>query len=180
MFYFGVSRSGNVMNETWHDTIINPIRIAVLFYFGDLQYWRLPGIAAEALRCGYDGPALRKLAALRNPVESDLRLEDIDSAFKEMGVDAPISKSEARLILATESAKKAINGESNIFDEATHIRIHLCEMNDPPTELRWIVNLAQQAKSAPKSKWKNLESELGRAMSDFLSSRGDLPAKSGA
>ena len=54
----------------------------------------------------------------------------IDSAFREMGVDAPISKEHARLILATESVSRALNGTSDLFDEAAHIRIHLCEINE--------------------------------------------------
>jgi hypothetical protein len=39
---------------------MDPYRIAVLYYFGELQYWKLPGIAADALEKGHDGPALRR------------------------------------------------------------------------------------------------------------------------
>jgi hypothetical protein len=102
------------------------------YYFGDLQYWKLPGIAADALVEGYDGPALRSLTGLTNPVASDIRDNEVDSAFCEMGVAAPIAKSEALQILAIESAQRALDGRSNVFDEATYVRIHLCGLVDPP------------------------------------------------
>jgi hypothetical protein len=122
------------------------MELAVLYYFGDLGYWKLPDIANEALIVGFDGVALRRLAGLGNLVRSDLIPADIDSAFREMGVDAPISKDAARLTLAVESARKAVSGESNVFDEATHIRIHLCELGNPSPELHRIVNLSRDAK----------------------------------
>src|SRR5262249_14746933 len=104
------------------------------------------------------------------PVASDIRPEDIDSAFKEMGVAAPLAKDHARLVLAAESATKAIHGDSNVFDEATHIRIHLCGFQDPPQELRRIVSLSEQAGRAPSSAWEQLEIELKGAMADLLRS----------
>jgi hypothetical protein len=70
----------------------DPNRLAVQHYFGDLQYWKLPGICIKALERGFDGSALRRLSGLMNPVQSDIRPEEIDSAFREMGVNAPIPK----------------------------------------------------------------------------------------
>jgi len=146
---------------------MDPHKLAVLYYFGDLQYWKLPQIAADALERGYDGDSLRRLAGLINPVASDIRAEEIDSAFTEMGVAAPLTKDYARLVLAAESAAKAVHGDSNVFDAATHIRIHLCGFQDPPPELVRIVRLSEQAErgTAP---WKRLETELKDAMRDFL------------
>jgi len=149
----------------------DPHRVAVLYYFGDLTYWHLPQIAADALERGHDGHALRRLAGLTKPVQSDIRQHEVDAAFREMGVAAPISKEEARLILAAESATKAIRGDSNVFDEATHIRIHLCELKDPPQPLRRIVNVSNEARNAQRSEWGKLEQELTDAMSEFLRSR---------
>lgn len=146
---------------------IDPHKLAVLYYFGDLQYWKLPQIAADALEQGYDGIALRRLAGLINPVASDIRGTDIDSAFAEMGIAAPLTKDYARLVLASESVTKALHGDSNVFEAATHIRIHLCELEDPPPELHRIVSLSRQARrgtTAPK----RLEAELMAAMRDFL------------
>jgi hypothetical protein len=44
----------------------DPGEIAVLYYFGDLHYWKMPEIAVDALEQGYDGRALRNLAGLVN------------------------------------------------------------------------------------------------------------------
>jgi hypothetical protein len=151
-----------------NDSVFNPMKIAVLYYFGDLGYWKLPDVAAEALAAGFDGIALRKLAGLTNVVQSDMIPSDIDAAFRDIGVAAPISKDAARLSLATESVKRALAGESNVFDEATHIRIHLCELNEPPPELHWIVDLARQSMSSPRATWRALEEDLRSAMSQFL------------
>jgi hypothetical protein len=93
----------------------------------------------------------------------------IDAAFRERGIDAPISKEQARLILASNSAARALNGSSNVFDEATHIRIHLCELSEPPDALRQIFDLAKEARNAPRSRWVQLEQELTQAFKDFLS-----------
>jgi hypothetical protein len=152
---------------------IDPNRIVVDFYFGDLQYWKLPKIAADALEHGYEGPALRSLATLADRMgsdirEDDIRAEEIHSAFREMGVDAPITKDEARLTLAIESAKRVLNGESDVFDQATYIRIHLCELSDPPDALKQIVNLSRKAKDAPRSQWSGIESDLQNAFAAFL------------
>jgi len=149
----------------------DPDKLAVLYYFGDLSYWQLPAISADALEHGFDGRALRRLAGLVNPVASDIRPEEIDSAFREMGVSAPVPKDEARLALATEAAKRAMSSESNVFNEATHIRIHICEWHNAPPELRSIVALSEESEHAPRWKWDQLEKQLRDAMSRFLSNR---------
>jgi hypothetical protein len=149
----------------------DPDALAVQYYFGDLQYWKLPGICIEALEHGFDGRALRRLSGLVNPVQSDIRQEEIDSAFRDMGVNAPIPKEEARLVLATDAAKRALAGESNVFDEATHIRIHICELREAPPELQPIVALSKESKNASRLKWNQLEQQLRDAMSKFLTTR---------
>ena len=152
------------------DKLIDPHRLAVLYYFGDLQYWKLPKIAADALEQGYDGPSLRRLAGLMNPVASDVRAEDIDFVFTEMGVAAPLTEDYARLVLAAETATKALYGDLNVFDAATHIRIHLCHFKDPPPELHRIVRLSEQSKRGTGS-WEGLEAKLKDALRDFLNTR---------
>ena len=115
--------------------------------------------------------ALRKLAGLHNVVESDPLCEEIDSAFQEMGLLAPISKTEAALILATEAAKTIVDGGGSVFDVATHIRIHLCGRENSIPELRRIVELSSQAEHAPRRRWEALEEDLRAALSLFLSGR---------
>lgn len=136
----------------------DPKKIAVDYYFGNFQYWKLPKLAADALSEGYDGAALRHIAGLSNPVAGDIRTEEIDSAFREMGVEAPISKDEARMSLAAECARAALSGRSNVSDGATHIRIRLCEISDPPEPLKRIVTLSREAETASRFNWSRLES----------------------
>ena len=152
---------------------LDPKKLAVNYYFGDLQHWKLPKIAADALAQGFDGPALRKLASLSNLSSHDLRAEDIgtietDAAFREMGVNAPITKDEARLALAIESAHKVLNGGWNVFNEAAYVRIHLCELSNSPDALSRIVILSREALHAPRSEWGRVEADLKDAFSDFL------------
>jgi len=68
---------------------------AVEYYFGDLSYWQLPAICIQALEHGFDGRALRIIAGLVNRgrllAGTDIRADEIDSAFREMGVNAPYS-----------------------------------------------------------------------------------------
>jgi hypothetical protein len=149
----------------------DPKTLAVQYYFGDLQYWKLPGICIEALEHGFDGRALRRLSGLVNPVQRDIRQEEIDSAFREMGVNAPIPKDEARLVLATDAAMRALAGETNVFNEATHIRIHICELHEAPPELRPIVALSEKSEHAPSWQWEQLEKQLRDAMTQFLNTR---------
>lgn len=159
----------NGMKVTSSDPVnFDPQAIAVRYYFGDLSYWQLPEICIEALERGFDGRALRIIAGLLNPVARDIRQEEIDSAFRDMGVNAPIPKEEARLALAVEAARRALSGESNVFDMAMHIWIHICEVSQVPPELQAIVALSDESEHAPRSKWEYLEKQLHAAMSDFL------------
>ncbi len=153
----------------WND----PKKLAVEYYFGDLQYWKFPQIAVDALEKGYDGPTLRRIAGMANLSSFDIRVEeigaeDIHAAFREMGVEAPVARDAARFALAVESARRAINGQSNVFDEATHVRVHLCELSEPPESLSRIVNLSKEARNAPTSEWSRIEADLEDAFSDFL------------
>jgi hypothetical protein len=89
-----------------------------------------------------------------------------------MGVDAPITKEKARLSLAMQCAQRALHGGSNVFEEATHIRIHLCELSDPPEILRLIVNLSKEARNAPRSQWSRIEDALENAFATLLQCQG--------
>jgi hypothetical protein len=154
----------------------DPQAMAVEYYFGDLSYWQLPEICVQALDHGFDGRALRRIAGLAtNPgrllTQTEIRSDEIDSAFREMGVNAPIGKDEARLVLATNAVRRALSGESNVFNEATHIRIHLCNWDEAPLELQPIVKLSARSGHAARSEWRFLEDRLREAMSNFLIAR---------
>ena len=176
-------KSGVESDRLWRrpsaQAAFDPQAIAVEYYFGDLGYWQLPAICIKALERGFDGRALRRIAGLvnLNPVrgrllrETDIRADEIDSAFREMGVNAPMPKDEARLVLATDAAKRALAGETNVFNEATHIRIHICDWRHAPPELQPIVDLSEKSEHAPSWQWKQLEKQLREAMTQFLNSR---------
>ncbi len=154
----------------------DPGKLALEYYFGDLPHRKLPRLAADALEAGWDGPALRRLAGLSTRSSTDIRADDIhaaeiDAAFREMAVNAPISKDEARSILAIESASRALDGRSNVFDAATHVRIHLCNLSDPPGSLSRIVKLSKAAENAPRSQWAGIEADLKNAFRDLLMSQ---------
>ncbi|HEX3104970.1 MAG TPA: hypothetical protein VHQ22_11000 [Terriglobales bacterium] len=153
----------------------DPHAMAVEYYFGDLSYWQLPDICIQALEHDFDGRALRVIAGLvdrgRLLTETDIRPDEIDSAFREMGVNAPIPKDEARLVLATKAVRRALSGESNMFNEATHIRIHLCHWDEAPLELQPIVALSAESEQAGRWKWNPLEERLREAMLNFLNTR---------
>jgi len=153
----------------------DPHAMAVEYYFGDLSYWQLPDICIQALEHDFDGRALRVIAGLvdrgRLLTETDIRPDEIDSAFREMGVNAPIPKDEARLVLATKAVRRALSGESNMFNEATHIRIHLCHWDEAPLELQPIVALSAESEQAGRWKWNLLEERLREAMLNFLNTR---------
>jgi hypothetical protein len=160
------------MEKTFGKASFAPQAIAVEYYFGDLRYWQLPGICVQALEHDFDGSALRVIAGLVNRgrllTETDIRPDEIDSAFREMGVNAPIPKDEARLALAVNAVRRALSGESNVFNEATHIRIHLCHWDQVPSELQPIVALSAESEHAARSKWNVLEEHLREAMAKFL------------
>jgi hypothetical protein len=87
-----------------------------------------------------------------------------------MGVAAPLPESETQLFLAAEAASKALGGNWNLIDAATHICIYISHFDKSPPELQRIVNLSERIAHASALTSK-LESELRDAMSAFLRSR---------
>src|SRR5450755_520055 len=53
---------------------------------------------------------------------------------------------------------RALAGETDVFNEATHIRLHICEWRNAPAELKPIVALSEESEHAPSWKWNRLES----------------------
>jgi hypothetical protein len=151
--------------------MFEPTRVAARWYFGELMHEDLPAIAIEALEHGYDGPMLRRLAGMIKPTSRDIRVEEIDGAFREMGITAPVPMREAQLILAAETARAAASGLQDPFDAATHIRIGICRFKAEPPELERIVRLSEKAEHAPRLLWSKLERDIRDALSEFLGSR---------
>ena len=155
----------------------DPVSLAIHYYFGDLGYENIPKIAADALEQGFDGRSLRRLAALQNPVNADVAESEVEAAFRELGVAAPISRNDAQLALAVECATGALSGKINVFDAATHIRIYICELKDTLPELRRIIDLSRKAKNAPEDQWPVLKRQIADALSELVTERKSSDSK---
>jgi hypothetical protein len=152
--------------------MFDPARNAVRWYFGELSHEDLPSICIEALEHGYDGPMLRRLAGLVKPTSRDIAERQIEGAFHEMGVAAPISERECQLFLATETAQAAAAGMQNPFDAATHIRIGICNFKPEPVELAEVVRLSEESERAPRWDWGRLEKRIGAELETLA--KGEL------
>jgi len=151
--------------------VFSPTLTAARWYFGELAHEDLPSIAIQALELGHDGPMLRRLAGLTKPTSRDVRTAEVDSAFREMGISAPLEKREAQVILATEVARAVASGLQNPFDAATHIDIYICGWEDHSSELARIATLSKEARRAPRQQWQRLEKEIRAAFTSLLQSR---------
>jgi hypothetical protein len=147
----------------------------VRWYFGELLPEDLPEICIDALDHGHDGPMLRRLAGLTKPTSRDLPERQVEGAFHEMGIAAPISERDCQLFLATETAQAAVAGINNSFDAATHIRIGICHFKPEPAELSEIVRLSKESDHAPRGDWIRLEEKIRRALETLA--KGDLKPK---
>jgi len=147
--------------------MFDPQMIAARWYFGEFMHEDLPRIAAEALEHEYDGPMLRRLAGLIKPTSSDIPVREIDGAFRELGIRAPLSKQEAQIILAAETAQAVLSGAQDPYDAATHIRIYICGFEAQPPELATIVKLSEQCERGLASAG-DLQAQIRAALADFL------------
>jgi hypothetical protein len=85
--------------------------IAAFWYAGEIPNERMPMVAADLLERGFNGPHWGFIAGMQNPkiTHPDID-EDLDRAFRESGIDAPVSVSKARLIAACHLAREVIDG----------------------------------------------------------------------
>lgn len=143
----------------------------------------LPSICIEALEHDHDGPTLRRLAGFVKPTPRDITEMQIERAFKEMGVAAPISERDCQLFLATEAAQAAVAGTQNPFDAATHIQIGICKFRTEPAELGEIVRLSEESEHAPRWDWGRLEHRVRRELETLangeLKPKLNLPCRAG-
>jgi hypothetical protein len=152
--------------------MFDPARHAVRWYFRELSHEDLPAICIEALEHGYDGPMLRRLCGLVKPTSRDLTDVQIERAFHEMGIAAPISERDCQLFLAVDTARAAAAGLQNPFDAATHIRIGICNFKTQPAELAEIVRLSEESELAPRGDWGRLEERIRRELETLA--KGEL------
>ncbi len=102
------------------------------FALGRLAYADLPDVAVNALELGYDGSAIRRLASFVKPSYFDLG-DPPERALAEMGI-AGLSKQEASIFLAKQTAKEILSGEKEPLSGAYEIWL-LCFEAGCPNEL---------------------------------------------
>ncbi len=129
----------------------------------------LPAIAIEALEHGHDGPVLRRIAGFVKPIASDIAPKDVDSMFREMNIEAPLSMQQAQLALARETAEGVASNKTDPFNAATHVRIYICGLHGCPPELAGIVHLSRRAESVPRFSLEKVRDDLRRAFLSLLS-----------
>ena len=89
----------------------------------------LPSVAWDALEIGFDGPALRRVAALDKPSSFEVG-ELFRKALSEMGKSA-LSKPEAAMLLAKEIAQQVISGNKKPLEGASEIWRLACQSDFP-------------------------------------------------
>jgi hypothetical protein len=94
--------------------------VAARWYLEELSGEDMPGIACQALELGNDGKNLRYLAGLTSPARRDV-VEIVDGALRELGVQVPITKSDAALWMAKRVAGEIIEGHIDPYDGACRI-----------------------------------------------------------
>ena len=90
---------------------LNVSQIAAFWYAGEIPNERMPLVAADLLECGLESPHLGVVAGILNPKISRADIEeDLDRAFRELGVNAPMSVSAAQLSLGCHLAREVVLG----------------------------------------------------------------------
>ncbi len=81
--------------------------IAAFWYAGEIANNRIPEVAAKLLERGISNVHLGLIAGMTNPKITRSEIdEDLDRAFRELGVNAPMSRSAAQLIAGLHLARK--------------------------------------------------------------------------
>ncbi len=94
-------------------------KLRALWTLGKLSSKDLPPYAWQALELGYDGPAVRRLAALESPTFFEIG-DLFEKANREMG-KSPMAKKDAAILLAKETAAKVLSREKEPLTGAYEI-----------------------------------------------------------
>jgi hypothetical protein len=94
-------------------------RLRALWTLGKLSAKDLPPFAWQALELGYDGPALRRLAAFESPTFFEIG-DLFEKVNREMGRH-PMAKRDAAILLAKEIAGKVLSREKERLTGAYEI-----------------------------------------------------------
>lgn len=100
--------------------MLEPQLIAAKWYLGELSGEEMTDLACQALELGHDGKCLRYLAGLTSPTRRDIE-KTVEGAMQELGVRAPIAKSDAALWMAKRVASEIIEGHIEPYGGACRI-----------------------------------------------------------
>jgi hypothetical protein len=85
--------------------------IAAFWYAGEIANNRIPQVAAKLLERGINNAHLGLIAGITNPKIARTEIdEDLDRAFRELGVNAPMSVNAAQLIAGRHLAREVSDG----------------------------------------------------------------------
>lgn len=86
--------------------------LAAFWYAGNVANERMPSIAVTLLERGFESRHMAVIAGVTNPkvTYADIS-EDLDQAFRELGVNAPISRSAAQLIAGLHLAREVSDAQ---------------------------------------------------------------------
>lgn len=91
--------------------------IAAFWYSGNIYSEHMPALAGKLLERGFDGKHLRLLAgnSSKRVTHADID-EDVNRAFRELGVSAPLPKSAAELNAARHVAQEVVDSRVDAAD----------------------------------------------------------------
>jgi hypothetical protein len=146
--------------------VLDTKTIAAKWYVGELSGEDMPTIACEALEQGHDGTSLRRLAGLSGPTRRDIQ-KIVDHALQELGVQAPITRHDAALWLASRVANDIVVGRIGPYDGAC--RIWLFYAFEAPELEHWS-NLVTDFEGAGEAgKTETAQSQIMKAAHDLSS-----------
>jgi hypothetical protein len=93
--------------------------VAAEWYLGLYPPEKMPAVACWALEAGYDGPALRELAACTNTTRGNHGVL-IERAFRELGKE-PLSLADAGRLLASVVCREIISGKASPCEGASRL-----------------------------------------------------------
>jgi hypothetical protein len=136
--------------------------------FGEIRTDRVAKFAEEALTAGYDGPALRRLAALSKDDTQDLP-RFLAPAFVELGLSAEVSKEQSGLCIAKALARAALDEEIHPYIAARLIWKRVYRQCESLEQLLPFVGLASEYEDDPQHRSEH-EQDISEELENLLRS----------
>jgi hypothetical protein len=157
----------------------SPRLIQARWTLGKLASEDMPGLAQDALTSGYDGPAIRRLAGLLNPVKTDVEPQ-LSGFFGELGQPENLSQEQAAIVLACFVADAIVEGRETPYEGARCIWWEIANSVVPvPDRLLSFVGEASEYEDCSPydergKRWREeIEQQIKRDAHELLVSAGD-------